>query len=302
MYKLVVVGTIVAMAAAHPISQEMVNKLRSKPSTWEAYNPMENPLKEYTHDQLLNMLGTYIVPTNGDYKRPQVVATPSQFDAREQWPSYVHAIRDQQSCGSCWAFGASEALSDRFAIASAGKFNEVLSPEDMVSCDQNDYGCGGGYMDKAWQYLEEHGIVTDKCFPYTAGSGVEAPCASKCVDGAEFKKFKCQKGSIVNPRTVDEIKSELYTHGPLEGAFTVYEDFFNYKSGVYQHKFGGIAGGHAIKVLGYGTDENGTDYWLCANSWGAGWGEKGFFRIKQGDSGINQQMFGCTPDLAAAAF
>ena len=82
----------------------------------------------------------------------------------------------------------------------------------------------------------------------------------------------------------------------MEGAFTVYEDFFNYKSGVYHHVSGGVAGGHAIKVLGYGT-ESGTDYWLCANSWGPSFGMSGFFKIMQGDSGINQQMYACTPSV-----
>ena len=83
----------------------------------------------------------------------------------------------------------------------------------------------------------------------------------------------------------------------MEGAFTVYEDFFNYKSGVYQHVSGGVAGGHAIKVLGFGV-ENGVAYWLCANSWGPSWGMQGFFKIKQGDCGINQQMYACTPAVA----
>jgi len=84
----------------------------------------------------------------------------------------------------------------------------------------------------------------------------------------------------------------------MEGAFTVYEDFFNYKSGVYYHVSGGVAGGHAIKVLGWGV-ENGLNYWLCANSWGTSWGLTGFFKIKQGDCGINQQVYGCTPSVAA---
>jgi cathepsin B len=82
----------------------------------------------------------------------------------------------------------------------------------------------------------------------------------------------------------------------MEGAFTVYEDFFNYKSGGYQHVSGGVAGGHAIKILGWGT-ESGVDYFLCANSWGSGWGMAGFFKIKQGDCDINDQVYACTPDL-----
>jgi cathepsin B len=299
MFKLTIVGTIVALAAATPINHDMVQSIRAK-ATWQAHDVEANPLKNYTHDELLKMLGTFIVPTNGVYKKVEVTATPAEFDARTQWPSYVHAVRDQQQCGSCWAFGASESLSDRFAISSAGKVNKVLSPEDLVSCDSSDYGCGGGYMENAWVYLENTGIVTDTCFPYTSGDGTEAPCQTKCTDGSAWTKYKCQAGTRVNPQTVDEIKSELYNHGPMEGAFTVYEDFFNYKSGVYTPTSTSVAGGHAIKVLGYGT-ESGKKYWLCANSWGSGWGMDGFFKIEQGTCDIDTQIFSCTPDVASVS-
>lgn len=299
MYKLVVVGTAVAMvSASHPINADMVKTIKAKTSLWQPADTDSNPMSKYTHEQLLSMLGTYIVPSNKQYPDSEVVETPDNFDARTQWPSYVHAVRDQQQCGSCWAFGASEAFSDRFAIASKGKVNVVLSPEELVSCDTNDYGCNGGYMDMAWEFLENHGVTSDACFPYSAGSGFAPACATKCADGEDFsKKFKCVAGSVRQSKGVDQIKSEIYANGPVEGAFTVYEDFFSYSSGVYHHVSGGIAGGHAIKILGFGT-ENGTPYWLCANSWGSGWGMSGFFKIQQGDCGIEDQVFSCTPDLA----
>jgi len=64
----------------------------------------------------------------------------------------------------------------------------------------------------------------------------------------------------------------------METGFTVYEDFMSYKSGIYHHVSGEVAGGHAVKMIGWGN-EGGVDYWICANSWGPEWGEKGFFRI-----------------------
>jgi C1A family cysteine protease len=73
---------------------------------------------------------------------------------------------------------------------------------------------------------------------------------------------------------VEQIQTELMTNGPVEGAFTVYADFPTYKSGVYQHVSGGVLGGHAIRILGWGT-ENGTPYWLVANSWNPDWGDHG---------------------------
>jgi len=94
----------------------------------------------------------------------------------------------------------------------------------------------------------------------------------------------------------DHLRSEIISNGPIETGFDVYEDFMNYKSGVYQHVTGALKGGHAIKVLGWGI-EDGLDYWLCANSWGPAWGMEGFFKIKVGNCGIDNAAYTCMPDL-----
>ena len=72
----------------------------------------------------------------------------------------------------------------------------------------------------------------------------------------------------------EQIMTEILNFGPVEAAFTVYADFPSYKSGVYQHVTGSALGGHAIKILGWGV-EDGTPYWLVANSWNTDWGDKG---------------------------
>ena len=64
----------------------------------------------------------------------------------------------------------------------------------------------------------------------------------------------------------------------METRFDVYADFMNYKSGIYEHKYGAREGGHAIKVVGWGIEHD-LEYWICANSWGSAWGESGYFRI-----------------------
>lgn len=152
-------------------------------------------------------------------------------------------------------------------------------------------------MDMAWEYLDQHGVVSDSCFPYQAGSGYAPACTTKCADGQPFTKFTCVDGTVRQSQGADQIASEIYTNGPVEAAFTVYEDFFSYSSGIYHHVSGGVAGGHAIKLLGFG-EENGVKYWLAANSWGKGWGMEGFFKIQQNDEcGIEDQVFSCTPDL-----
>jgi cathepsin B len=92
----------------------------------------ENPFTNKSADHILGLMGTQITkmaPTAASqYRRPELKAVPASFDSRTQWPSCIHDIRDQQKCGSCWAFGASEILSDRFCIFSYGTFDDVLSP------------------------------------------------------------------------------------------------------------------------------------------------------------------------------
>jgi len=75
--------------------------------------------------------------------------------------------------------------------------------------------------------------------------------------------------------------ADIQKNGPIEVAFDVYQDFLTYKSGVYQQSSGSLLGGHAVKMIGWGT-ENGLDYWLCQNSWTTSWGDKGYFKIQKG--------------------
>jgi len=78
-----------------------------------------------------------------------------------------------------------------------------------------------------------------------------------------------------------DIMTEIYQNGPVEVAYDVYSDFLTYKSGVYVHTNGTYLGGHAVKMLGWGTD-SGTPYWIVANSWNANWGNQGYFWIIRG--------------------
>merc|ERR1712072_1426466 len=163
-----------------------------------------------------SMLGAQLdvpntLPVKDDYP---VMDIPASFDARDQWGDLIHPIRDQQQCGSCWAFSASGVLSDRFAIQTNGTTDVILSPEDMVSCDKGDMGCNGGILASAWSYLTNTGIVTDSCFPYTAGTGVAAACESKCVDSESFTKYKSTGGYAVT--SVENIQKEIMTNGPVQ--------------------------------------------------------------------------------------
>jgi cathepsin B len=220
---------------------------------------------------------------------------PKEFDGRTEFKDCIHPIRDQKRCGSCWAFAASEVLSDRFCIATNGKVNTVLSAQDLVSCDTQDYGCQGGYVDKSWDYIRDEGIVTDQCYPYTSGDGIRGKCKSTCQDGGEFKKYKVSDYDQFD--TITEAKKSLVEQGPLEAAFIVYDDFPSYAGGVYRRSSNKVLGGHAVKVVGFGVEDNGSEYWIVANSWGNKWGEEGFFKIAFGQCEFENQLTAGTPDV-----
>lgn len=269
-------------------------------ATFETYTAEEHPFKNWTVSEVKKLMGlrTYL-PMTSELEIGDLSDLPENFDARKEWPDCVHAIRNQGKCGSCWAFAASEVLSDRFCIASQGKVNVVLSPEDLVSCDYFDHGCNGGNPALSWVFLRYFGIVSDECKPYTSGTGDVEKCpllSHKCnTDGVEYKKYKAGAlPQVLN--SVEKIKESLVKDGPVETGFMVYEDFMSYKSGIYSHSSGKLLGGHAVKIVGYGV-ENGVEYWIVANSWGNSWGEEGFFRIKQGECNFEGMAVASTAQL-----
>eukprot|EP00244_Chara_vulgaris_P013710 TRINITY_DN806_c1_g1_i2.p1 TRINITY_DN806_c1_g1~~TRINITY_DN806_c1_g1_i2.p1 ORF type:complete len:394 (-),score=72.56 TRINITY_DN806_c1_g1_i2:42-1223(-) len=237
---------------------------------------------------------------------------PKQFDARQRWPQCpsISHILDQGHCGSCWAFGAVEALSDRMCIA----FNDTqeLSENDLLACCGffcGD-GCSGGYPLYAWTYFKSDGVVTTSCDPYFDNKGCHHPgceplyptptCEQHCADvDQSWQSSKRYVSDVytVGP-TVEEIMYEVYTNGPVEVSFSVFNDFAHYKSGVYWHITGEYMGGHAVKLIGWGT-EGGVDYWLCANSWNRSWGDDGLFKIRRGtdECGIEEDVVAGTPSL-----
>merc|ERR1712146_215246 len=127
----------------------------------------------------------------------------------------------------------------------------------------------------------------DACFPYTSGNGTAASCTQKCADGESWSSSKVKAASTYAINGVANIQRELMTNGPVQVAFMVY------KSWVYQkHRFEFIPeGGHAVKLVGWGT-EQGTDYWLVANSWNTNWGMDGFFKIKRGGNECGIEKMG----------
>jgi len=245
-----------------------------------------------------------------------------------QCAKLIGDIRDQSMCGCCWAFGAASAASDRLCIATNGTAMVPLSAQD-VCFGASDDGCQGGDISSPWDFIQRDGAVTGGQYqgtgpfgkglcqdfsmvhchhhgpqgddPYPAEGTAGCPQQTspqhetKCDTAAEaphdnYKKDKWSfAGQTGSASGVKAIQQAIMAGGPVETAFTVYSDFANYVSGVYHHVTGSMEGGHAVRIVGWGAD-GGVSYWKVANSWNPHWGEKGYFRIKMGECGIDDQV------------
>ncbi|KAJ1487605.1 hypothetical protein T484DRAFT_1786069 [Baffinella frigidus] len=207
------------------------------------------------------------------------------LDQKSCGPCYAFAaVVDQKSCGSCYAFAAVSALSARMCADSDGQYNVVMSAQQAVSCMGKD-GCEGGNAPMVYSPMETEGLVADWCMPYTG----------KDLQGGGPQIAKDSLGLIEG--SIQAMQEEILAHGPAFASFYIYNDFMLYSGGVYQAskeaKAQGEVGGHAVMVVGWGTDKaTGLDYWLCQNSWSDKWGDKGFFKIRRGTDECSIESWG----------
>eukprot|EP00932_Pfiesteria_piscicida_P007918 SRR837773.18156.p1 GENE.SRR837773.18156~~SRR837773.18156.p1 ORF type:complete len:384 (+),score=181.96 SRR837773.18156:23-1153(+) len=156
-------------------------------------------------------------------------------------------------------------------------------------------------------HCHHHGPQGSDPYPAEGAKGCphfDSPAGPKSCDADaaaphnDFAKDKYYfEGNTVTASGEEGIQRAIMAGGPMEVAFTVYSDFENYVSGIYHHVTGSMAGGHAVKVVGWGVD-GGVKYWKIANSWNPYWGEKGYFRIRRGtnEGGLENQAVASAPD------
>jgi C1A family cysteine protease len=197
----------------------------------------------------------------------------SQVDWRSK---YVTSVKNQRSCGSCWAFSAAGAIEGAWAKAGHGK--EDVSPQAFVDCSRRDAGCNGGLPSNALSYAKSKGWASERQYPY-AGSD-----RYRCTTS----KFS-HKGQLSGPYRVTSSDSGMYNALQQNGPISVAIDagvLQNYHSGVISR--GGRRLDHAVLLVA--GDSN---TWTVKNSWGTSWGERGYFRLQRsggaGVLGINQQ-------------
>jgi len=192
----------------------------------------------------------------------------------------VSPIKNQGSCGSCWAFSAIASIESAYALKT-GKLVE-FSEQELVSCDTTDFGCQGGLMDNAFNWIERSsgGLCTEADYGYTSGvAGIRGECLKTCNPVPD----SVPKGYVDVPANEAALLAAVAEHGPVAVAIEADQAAFQfYHSGVLT----GLCGSHldhGVLLVGYGVDKtSGIKFWKVKNSWGLGWGEAGYIRLQRG--------------------
>ena len=199
---------------------------------------------------------------------------PETFDWRDA--NVVTAVKNQEQCGSCWAFSTTETVESALSICS-GKPPPVLSPQELVDCTNGQgmcSGCQGGLFDCAFNYTNTVGLETNQQYPYTA---TNQPCASN----ATLKHRR-----VVNWTRIDTGDEACLRWHVRQGPVSIAMD-----AGAWQmYKYGVVNDttcskqylDHAIQLVGWGKTDAGVPYWIVRNSWGVAWGEQGYIRVIRG--------------------
>ena len=227
----------------------------------------------------------------------ETASYPGSYDLRNVGgKNYITPVKDQGGCGSCVAFGVGATAEGTFRKQRNNPGLSVdYSEAHLYFCngrhckpEDPNYGWWSG---AALDFFRDNGVVDEACYPYQGVNQACKPCSDSQGRLTKIKGWK-------RITSTSEMKEWISKTGPLVACYTVYDDFFAYKGGIYKHVTGGVAGGHCVCVVGYNDAQK---YWICKNSWGKSFGEenpydpatpneKGYFRIAYGQCGIDSSM------------
>jgi cathepsin X len=230
-----------------------------------------------------------------------VAQLPANWDWRNvSGRNFLSATRNQnlpQFCLCSWAMAPTSAIADRIniLIRKGGWPSAYLSVQNVIDC-ANAGTCGRGDHSSVYRYGESYGFVDETCNNYQAKDQICSPfnaCGSCKPDGSCYvitneTRYKLSEiGSL--PGGPDAMKAEIYARGPISCGIDVTNGLVGYTSGIYKeyNRSPPSFFFQAVSVVGWGTAPDNSQYWIVRNSWGAYWGESGFFRIVLGEPNYN---------------
>ncbi|KAM9852038.1 uncharacterized protein ACBR49_005144 [Aulostomus maculatus] len=193
---------------------------------------------------------------------------PKALDYRKK--GLVTPVKDQGSCGSCWAFSSAGALEGQLA-KTTGQLRD-LSPQNLVDCVKENQGCGGGYMTTAFEYVQDNGgIDSEESYPYIGEDEV-------CHYNASGMAAQCKGYKEVPEGDEHALAVALFKAGPLSVGIDASQSSFQfYQKGIYYDRNCDKEDiNHAVLLVGYGVNSKGKKYWIVKNSWSESWGNKGY--------------------------
>lgn len=217
------------------------------------------------------------------------LSLPDAFNWVDQ--GAVTPVKNQASCGSCWAFGAVGNMEGQWFLhgkkdKGTGKL-ESLSEQNLVDCDKEcmyfpqtkttecDEGCSGGMEPNAFTHvIKSGGIMSEDGYPYKGRASTCKFDKTKVV--AVFSNWSFV--DITDEETA--LREFLYTNGPVSIGVHA-DEWFYYSSGVFDSSCK-LENDHAVLLTGWGQTESGIKFWIIKNSWGAGWGIKGYMHMIRG--------------------
>lgn len=261
----------------------------------ESWQKGETIFTDMTEEEREHYLGLFVSPeaeveseeesfpqsTEGDESMPLLSGPVSAgvFDSlpkRVNWveEGVITPVKAQGACGSCWAFTAT-ALVESLYKKKYG-YDLDLSEQELVDCATAspylNYGCKGGFNSSGLNYYKIQGSHLETQYRYTGKNGT---CRRPTTPSYKISQF-----NSIKPRSLSELLKAL-AQGPVAVAYYVAYDFYDYRSGVYNHKAGcknATTVNHAVLAVGY--DLNAANpYILFKNSWGTYFGENGYFKM-----------------------
>ncbi|KAI7738544.1 hypothetical protein M8C21_032892 [Ambrosia artemisiifolia] len=225
----------------------------------------------------------YTMPKNINSKRKLNTVKSDRYSIRSgdvlpdsiDWRTKgaIAAIKDQGSCGCCWAFSTTGAVEALNQIVTGNLI--TLSEQELVDCDTfYSLGCNGGYVNHAFEFIvTSGGIYSDKDYPYIGIEGI-------CNTSMKGKKVDSIDGYEVVPINDESALQKAVVNQPISVAIdSSGQNFQFYESGILNGSCGTQLD-HGVVLVGYGT-EDGMDYWIVRNSWGVEWGEQGYIRMER---------------------
>lgn len=304
------------------ISRERYEKIKSKASfdviDYEDYlaNYAYKQQYAFTHsyeESLLSEEDDYDDYTNKNFKfldgenifqsYIESITIPYEFNWAKKVPEcFTVPIKDQDSCGSCYAFSATFSLAKRMCLFDRKYTSLDLSPQDLISCDSQNNKCHGALLSKIWDYLEKDGVAAESCIPYSSyidSDQIEhyPKCTKTCSNfDLSYTRYTAEKGTLKRINNDTSTRLEILLYGPVSTFMTAYDDLYLYGGGIYKPTSMIKGGGHAVSLIGWGYDsQSKSQYWIVANSWGANWGENGYFKIPFNSSEINKFSYASKP-------